>query len=45
MGVIPGETVKIQNRGPLGFPLEIVIQGYVLTLRKNEAEAVTVREA
>ena len=45
MGVIPGETVTIQNRGPLGFPLEIAIQGYVLTLRKDEAEAVIVREA
>ncbi len=45
MGVIPGETVTIHNRGPLGFPLEIAIQGYALTLRKDEAEAVTVMEA
>ncbi len=44
MGVIPGETVEIRNRGPLGFPIEILIQGYTLTLRKDEAEAVIVRE-
>ncbi|MCK5878404.1 MAG: DtxR family transcriptional regulator [Holophagae bacterium] len=44
MGVIPGEKVEIRNRGPLGFPIEILIQGYVLTLRKDEAEAVIVRE-
>ncbi|NOZ14220.1 MAG: metal-dependent transcriptional regulator [Acidobacteria bacterium] len=45
MGVIPGETVEIRNRGPLGFPIEILIQGYVLTLRRDEAESVIVREA
>ncbi len=45
MGVIPGEKIRIRNRGPLGFPIEILIQGYVLTLRKDEAEAVIVREA
>ena len=45
MGVIPGEKVEIRNRGPLGFPIEILIQGYVLTLRKDEAESVMVREA
>ncbi len=44
MGVITGERVEIKNRGPLGFPLEILIQGYVLTLRKDEAEAVIVKE-
>ena len=44
MGVIPGETVEIRNRGPMGFPIEILIQGYVLTLRKDEAEFVIVRE-
>ena len=44
MGVIPGEKVEIRNRGPLGFPIEILIQGYVLTLRKDEAEAVIVKE-
>ncbi|NOY22994.1 MAG: DtxR family transcriptional regulator [Acidobacteria bacterium] len=43
MGVIPGESVEIRNRGPLGFPIEILIQGYVLTLRKDEAETVIVR--
>lgn len=44
MGVIPGEVVEIRNRGPLGFPIEILIQGYVLTLRKDEAKSVIVRE-
>jgi len=44
MGVIPGEKIEIRNRGPLGFPIEILIQGYVLTLRKDEAEAVIVKE-
>ena len=44
MGVIPGEHVTIRNRGPMGFPLEVLIQGYVLTLRKDEADSVIVQE-
>lgn len=44
MGLIPGERIEIRNRGPMGFPMEILIQGYVLTLRKEEADAIEVRE-
>jgi len=44
MGVIPGEQLTIRNRGPMGFPLEVLIQGYVLTLRKDEADSVIVQE-
>jgi len=44
MGLLPGEELSVRNRGPMGFPMEILIQGYVLTLRKDEAEAIEVQE-
>lgn len=41
MGVTPGAEVVLRKKAPLGDPLEIHIRGYELTLRKNEAELVT----
>ena len=41
MGVTPGAKVYLRKRAPLGDPLEITIRGYELTLRKSEAELVT----
>ena len=41
MGVTPGAEVTLRKKAPLGDPLEIHIRGYELTLRKNEADLVT----
>ena len=41
MGVTPGAQVYLRKKAPLGDPLEITIRGYELTLRKTEAECVT----
>ena len=41
MGVTPGAEVLLRKKAPLGDPLEITIRGYELTLRKTEAELVT----
>lgn len=41
MGVTPGADVSLKKRAPLGDPLEVTIRGYELTLRKSEAELVT----
>lgn len=40
MGVTPGAKVLMVKKAPLGDPIEIVIRGYDLTLRKDEAELV-----
>lgn len=46
MGLIPGSVVTMIKRAPMGAdPLEILVQGYSLTLRAAEAEKITVREA
>ncbi len=42
MGITPGAAVWLKKRAPLGDPIEINLRGYELTLRKSEAENVTV---
>lgn len=37
MGVVPGLEISVEGRAPLGDPIEILVRGYKLTLRKNEA--------
>lgn len=41
MGVTPGAEVYLRKRAPLGDPIEITLRGYELTLRKSEADIVT----
>lgn len=40
MGLINGIPVKLERRAPLGYPVEIKIQGFSLALRKEEARAI-----
>lgn len=42
MGIIEGELVTIVGVAPLGDPMDLEVQGYRLSLRKNEARRVTV---
>ena len=42
LGVVRGETIMLQRAAPLGDPLEFVIKGYHLSLRKREAAAILV---
>ena len=42
MGVTPGAEVYLRKRAPLGDPIEITLRKYELTLRKTEADNVTV---
>lgn len=44
MGCVPGETVKIEKVAPLGDPISIMVAGYNLSLRKNEADFIWVEE-
>ena len=37
MGLTPGVEVKVLRYAPLGDPIEIMVRGYTLALRKNEA--------
>ena len=42
MGITPGASIQLKKKAPLGDPIEVELRGYELTLRKDEAELVTV---
>lgn len=42
MGLVEGETIELVGAAPLGDPLEFLVQGYHITLRKAEARRVQV---
>lgn len=44
MGLIPGEEVMVEQIAPLGDPINILVAGYHLSLRIDEAETITVTE-
>jgi ferrous iron transport protein A len=44
MGCLPGEIVSIEKKAPWGDPISILISGYKLSLRANEAEKILVEE-
>ena len=41
MGITPGAEIYLRKKAPLGDPLEVTVRSYELTLRKSEAECVT----
>lgn len=42
MGVVPGTQVEVVKVAPLGDPVELLIRGYHLSLRKEEAREIFV---
>ena len=42
MGVVPGATVQLIGFAPLGDPIEYQVQGYRLSLRRDEAKRVEI---
>ena len=42
MGVLPNAEVTIIRSAPLGDPLELLIQGYHLSIRKEDAQMIVV---
>jgi ferrous iron transport protein A len=42
MGILVGVEVRMEKIAPLGDPLEVTVKSYSLSLRKNEAEGITV---
>ncbi len=44
MGVTIGTKIKVIKQAPLGDPIEVVLRGYHLTLRKSEASEIYVEE-
>ncbi len=42
MGLTPGVTVRMVRIAPMGDPIEIELRGYLLSLRKAEADALEI---
>lgn len=42
MGVIPGSVVKLVKYAPMGDPMQLLLHGYLLTLRNADAEQIEV---
>ncbi|HVN14810.1 MAG TPA: FeoA family protein [Anaerolineales bacterium] len=42
MGIVKGETIYVERHAPLGDPVEYLIMGYHLSLRKEEAAHIEV---
>ena len=45
MGITRGTSLYIRKVAPLGDPVEVTVRGYELSVRKNDASCVEVREA
>ena len=44
MGCVPGEKIIVDQIAPLGDPISILVAGYHLSLRLNEAENIWVED-
>ena len=44
MGLTPKTKVYVRKVAPMGDPIELMLRGYVLTIRKEEAANITVRK-
>ena len=45
MGITKGVKVEVIKIAPLGDPIEVEIRGYNLSIRKDDAEKITIQEA
>lgn len=44
MGLIPGAILTVVRMAPLRDPIEILVNGFTLSLRKNEASMMQIEE-
>ncbi len=44
MGCVPGEQIVVDQVAPLGDPISIIVSGYSLSLRLDEAKNIWVEE-
>jgi ferrous iron transport protein A len=42
LGLVCGTPVRLLRAAPLGGPIEVEVEGFFLSLRRNEADAITV---
>jgi Fe2+ transport system protein FeoA len=45
MGITPRTIVTVKKVAPMGDPIELLLRGYILSLRLEDAEKITIEEA
>lgn len=44
LGLVKGTSVLVKRLAPLGDPMEIILRGYSLSIRKQDAAKILVRK-
>ena len=44
MGLTPGTRVMVRKIAPMGDPIELYLRGYELTLRREDAQKITIEK-
>ena len=44
MGLIPGTKVTLQKVAPMGDPIQLLVRGYELTIRREDAVQIALKE-
>jgi len=44
MGITPRTKVTVKKTAPMGDPIELFLRGYVLSIRLEDAEKITIEE-
>lgn len=44
MGLTPGTRVAVKKMAPMGDPIELSLRGYLLSIRKEDAAKITLKE-
>ena len=44
MGITPRTTIAVKKTAPMGDPIEVFLRGYILSLRLEDAEKITIEE-
>lgn len=44
MGLTPGAEISVTRVAPMGDPVEIRVRGFALSVRRDEAEAISVEK-
>lgn len=42
MGLVPGAPVRVRKAAPFGGPLELEVRGYLLSIRREQAQRLSV---
>ena len=45
MGITEGARIQVHKRAPLGDPIDLIVRGYHLSLRKADAAGIAVQPA